>query len=162
MRGYLGLGSNLGDPFKELLGAVSLLTENGVTIVERSSLYRTEPVDVAGSWFLNAVVRFEYEGTPSELLELCLSIERSRGRERGETYTPREIDIDILLIDGRMIDTDALTVPHPRIAERKFVLVPLAEIAASVRHPVHGRTIGELLDASRDPAEVHRLQEAWT
>ena len=127
---YLGLGSNLGDRSGHLKAAVTGLgSVDGVRIKAISSIYRTEPIGfVDQDAFFNAVVRVETELEPLELLERCLEIERNRGRERLERWGPRTLDIDLLVFGDRSSRDERLTLPHPMIAERAFVLVPLLEL----------------------------------
>jgi 2-amino-4-hydroxy-6-hydroxymethyldihydropteridine diphosphokinase len=162
-RVFLGLGSNLGDREAALAGARSGLEARGVRIVSLSSLYLTEPVGgPPQDWFLNAVAEAATVLPPEEVLEACLEVEREHGRVRGPKDGPRTLDIDVLLYgDGRR-EGKGLTLPHPRLAERRFVLVPLAEIAPGARHPVLGLTAAEMLARCPDPSEVrlYRAQAA--
>jgi len=158
MKYFLSLGTNLGNRKKNLALARSLLEENGVEILRASSVYRTEPVDVPDQpWFYNQVVEVEAEYDPMALLNLVKAIERKLKRVPALNKGPRTIDIDILLAGNRVIQTRRLIVPHPRMAERKFVLVPLREIAPHVIHPVLQETVADLVQASEDPAVVRKL-----
>jgi 2-amino-4-hydroxy-6-hydroxymethyldihydropteridine diphosphokinase len=144
---FLSLGSNLGDRAANLKSAIDRLREFG-EITAVSSFYETEPVEVvAQPWFLNCVVKLETEKMPEQLLARILAIEHQMGRERKQKKGPRIIDIDILLFGDSIIESPGLTVPHPAMHERRFVLEPLAEIAAEVRYPVSRKTILELRDA---------------
>jgi len=143
---YLSLGSNLGDRAANLRAAIERIRALG-EVVAVSSFYETEPVEVtAQPWFLNCAVQLDTEKMPKQLLAGILDVEQQMGRRRTQKKGPRTIDIDILLFGSSVIETKGLTVPHPAMHERRFVLEPLAEIALDVRHPVFKRTIRELRD----------------
>jgi len=144
---YLSLGSNVGDRELQLRDALRRLAVNG-RVVAVSSFYETEPVEFTDqAWFLNCVVGLETTETPEQLMMALLQIEQQMGRRRIQKKGPRTIDIDILLFDEAIVDSPALTIPHPAMHQRRFVLEPLAEIAPEVRHPVLDKTIRELLEA---------------
>jgi 2-amino-4-hydroxy-6-hydroxymethyldihydropteridine diphosphokinase len=154
---YLSLGSNVGDREAQLREAQTRLGEAG-KIVAVSSLYETEPVDFTGQpWFLNCVVAFETEQTPEELMSSILRIEREMGRRRLQKKGPRTIDIDILLFGDDVVDSPEVTIPHPAMHLRRFVLEPLAEIAPSAIHPVFQKTIRQLRGALPAGQAVRRI-----
>lgn len=156
MRGiYLSLGSNIGDRALHIARAVEALPAHGVRVVQQSSLYETEPVELrVQDWFLNCVVEVDTQLTPQELMHELLEIERSMGRVRLAPKGPRIIDMDILLFGTAMVREPRLEIPHPRMAERRFVLVPFAEIAAGAIDPRLKKTIAELLVEAPDKSEV--------
>ncbi len=155
---YLSLGSNLGDRRRNLRRAAELLAAAGIRIIRRSSLYRTEPVDFrAQPWFYNQVLAVATRLGPAPLLRLVRDVEAAAGRRPGVPKGPRILDIDILLAGRRILRTRRLVIPHPRLARRRFVLKPLAEIAPAVRHPVFGKTAAELLAVVPDRSAVRRL-----
>jgi 2-amino-4-hydroxy-6-hydroxymethyldihydropteridine diphosphokinase len=129
-RAFLALGSNLGDRLANLRGALHGIPD----VVGVSSVYETEPVGGPGGQgaYLNAVVELDTERSPRELLEIAKSLERAAGRVRGERWGPRTLDIDVLLVGEQAVAEEDLEVPHPRMWERRFVLVPLAEVAPDV------------------------------
>ena len=155
---FIGLGSNLGNPERQIAQALELLEMCPMTIVEVSSLYRTEPVDApANQWFLNGVARASSRLKPVELLQILMNVEKALGRKRRERHDPRPIDLDLLLVGAAVVDVSGLALPHPRLHLRRFVLVPLAEIAPHLVHPKLGVTMRELLDRCHDSSAVHRF-----
>ena len=143
---YLSLGSNIGDRERNLRDAVGLLPEPSLRVLRVSSFYETEPVGVSGQrWFLNAVAEAETDLFPKQLLARVQRVEQQLGRRRLKPKGPRTIDIDILFYGGAVIETNELEVPHPRLADRRFVLEPLSELAPELRHPVTRRTVREML-----------------
>ncbi len=154
---YLGLGSNLGNREANLRQALDRMESEGIRVVRRSSIYETEPRDLPDQpWFLNAAVEVETDLFPLQLLARLQNIEREMGRRRVTPKGPRNIDIDVLFYGRSVIATADFQVPHPRIAQRRFVLEPLAEIAPEFRHPMTGKTAREML-ASLEPQGVRRL-----
>ncbi len=155
---HLGLGSNLGDRRAHLEAALAFLGGLG-RVRKRSSIYETAAVGMPGSPpFLNMAVALETALPPLELLRACKAHEAAQGRDpQGSHYRDRAIDIDILLAGGLVLATPELTVPHPRLAERGFVLVPLFEIAPRLLHPVAKATVVRLLARLKGAGEVRRI-----
>jgi 2-amino-4-hydroxy-6-hydroxymethyldihydropteridine diphosphokinase len=152
---YLSLGSNLGDRAANLERAISALPGAGVRVLRRSLIYETEPVDyLEQPWFLNCVVEGETLLEPRGLLGQLQSIERKLGSRKLVPRGPRIMDLDILFYAGITIHQPGIEIPHPRLAERRFVLVPLAELAPDFRHPATGATVLEMLAATSDRSEV--------
>jgi 2-amino-4-hydroxy-6-hydroxymethyldihydropteridine diphosphokinase len=160
-RVFVGLGANVGDREQNLLAARRGLEARGFRVTAMSSLYHTEPVDAPPQeWFLNAVAGGETALSPEGLLAACLDTERELGRVRDVPRGPRTIDLDLLLYGDVVRDGPGLVVPHPRMHERRFVLVPLAEIAPGARHPVLGLTAAEMLRRCPDRAQVQRHERS--
>jgi 2-amino-4-hydroxy-6-hydroxymethyldihydropteridine diphosphokinase len=156
---YLSLGSNIGDRAGNIARAIAALAPHGLRVTRQSSLYETEPVDFLDQdWFLNAVVEAETDLTPPKVMEALLQIERALGRGRLVPKGPRLIDMDILLFGPSIVRTPQLEIPHPRMASRRFVLVPFNEIAPGAEHPVLHKTIAQLLAQTPDHSEVRLFQ----
>jgi 2-amino-4-hydroxy-6-hydroxymethyldihydropteridine diphosphokinase len=152
---YIALGSNLGDRATTLERAIAAMNSAGIHMTRQSPFYVTEPVDAPGqAWFLNAVVEAETSLLPLQLLHALLKIERELGRRRITLHGPRTIDLDLLFYGSAVIRSHELEVPHPRLIERRFVLVPLAHIAPEFRHPTVRKSIAQLLAETPDRSEV--------
>jgi len=155
---YLSLGSNIGDRQANLRAALTALPNHGVGVRLLSSIYETEPVDYLDQrWFLNCVVEAETQLRAMVLLRTLRAVEAQMGSQKEFPKGPRLIDIDILLYGKETIKTPELEIPHPRMTERRFVLVPLAEIAPSLRHPSWDANVQALLARTADPSEVRHL-----
>lgn len=157
---HLLLGGNLGDRFANLAAARKLIGEKIGTIIKTSSLYETEPWGKTDQPdFLNQALEVATDLKPEALLQAILSIEKALGRQREDKWSARTIDIDILFFDAKTLNTKDLTLPHPHLHERNFVLVPMLEIAPNKQHPVFKKTIEELYEASKDDLDVALLDE---
>ena len=162
MTAYLSLGSNLGDRRANFMRALAELEKAGVVVKRVSSIYETEPVGpmeqgAEQGWFLNCAVEIGTDLEPLPLVRLLLGIEHMLGRERNNPGGPRTLDMDILFYEDRVMDTAELALPHPRMAGRRFVLQPMAEIAPDVRHPITQRTVREMLGMLKDQSQVRVL-----
>ncbi len=156
---YIGIGSNLSDPFRQCEKAISeILKVDCHKLLAKSSFYKTEPLGYAlQDWFVNGVVKIETDLEPLSLLQSLKTIEGQLGRKETFRSGPRVIDLDILFFNEMCIETPELRVPHPRIQERKFVLVPLAEIDANLFHPVFKKTIRDLLNELRETQGIEKI-----
>lgn len=160
-RAYLGLGANLGDPVQMLIEAVHALSAvDGITVSRCSSLYRTSPVGKTDQPdFINMVVRVETTLPPEQIMTRLLDIERRLGRVRTDRWGPRTIDIDLLVYGQSTIETESLTVPHPRMLSRRFVLVPLMEIAPDLKVPGTSKSLQEFLNLTEDQGNIAVLDD---
>ncbi|MBI4827486.1 MAG: 2-amino-4-hydroxy-6-hydroxymethyldihydropteridine diphosphokinase [Nitrospinae bacterium] len=155
---YLSLGSNAEDAIGKILDAIErIMALGGVAPAGLGSFYETEPQGVKDQpWFVNTAMAARLSLAPEKLLERLKEIEHDMGREPGERWGPRVIDIDIVFYDDVVMDTPPLTIPHPRAAERRFVLQPIADINPRLRHPVSGKTVSELLTALPESGQALR------
>ena len=156
---YIGIGSNLGTPDKNCEEAIEKISTNGgIKIVSKSLLYQTTPVGhIKQDWFVNSVIKIDTQLSPKELLSALLDIESEMGRIRREKWGPRVIDLDLLFYDNLILNQEGITLPHPEIQKRKFVLVPLNEIEENLIHPIQKKTVKTLLYELSDDAEVQKL-----
>ena len=162
-RVHIGIGSNLGDRRANTAEAIEKVSElPGTRVVRASSLYESEPLGNAKTWFVNSVVELETEFPPDELLKRLKAIEKAMGRKRvtGKRWGSRVIDLDILLCDQEVVEKRTLKIPHPEMHKRRFVLLPLAELAPHVLHPQLGQSVSALLATVKDAKRVTLLPRA--
>ncbi len=160
MEGYVALGSNLGDREGHLRRGLLGMARRGVLPVSLSSVWETEPVGTDDPlWFLNMAARVRTQLRPLDVLRALLAVEAEAGRVRRGRNAPRELDLDLLTLGALRKKGPLLTLPHPRMWERRFVLAPLAELAPGLRNPRTGRTIERELEELRDRHEVRRRGE---
>jgi 2-amino-4-hydroxy-6-hydroxymethyldihydropteridine diphosphokinase len=153
---HLILGSNLGDRLQQLAAAKKLLSDQAGSLEGESNIYETQPWGYDDQpWFLNQVVALRSSLSPDELITLLKSIEKQLGRQPGEKWHARHIDIDILLCGAKVIHHPSVTIPHPFLQDRNFVLIPLMDLVPHLKHPVLHKTIEELYLESRDTGEVY-------
>ena len=156
---YIGIGSNLGTPEENCTKAIKKISSTkDIKIISKSSFYQTAPIgNIEQNWFINSAIKIDTQLTPRELLSALLSIESEMGRIRKEKWGPRLIDLDLLFYDNLILNQKGITLPHPEIQKRKFVLIPLHEIAEDLIHPTLKKTIKTLLKESPDDAVVKKL-----
>ena len=159
---YIGIGSNVGDKARQCEQGISEIQKlDRHRLLARSSLYKTQPIGyIEQDWFINLVIKIETEMDAPALLSSLKEIESRLGRVETLRWGPRTIDLDILFFNDHQIQTDELTVPHPLIQDRQFVLVPLAEIDPNLTHPVLKKTVKELLERLKEDRGVERLPDA--
>ncbi|MFC2079336.1 2-amino-4-hydroxy-6-hydroxymethyldihydropteridine diphosphokinase [Candidatus Bipolaricaulota bacterium] len=154
---FLSFGANLGNPREQIEQGIMTLNDQCVRVIARSSWYETEPVGMDDQpWFLNLVAHATTSLDPYDLLAECQQAERQAGRMESVRFGPRHLDIDILLYGDRIIDSQELTIPHPRMGERRFVLVPLLEIAPDLEDPVFHQSYAETLSRLDEGKKVLR------
>jgi len=161
---FLGIGSNIGDAAANCAAAERHISDiGGVAVLRRSSLYRTQPVGFEEQeWFVNGVIEVRTALGPRPLMDAILGVEDKMGRTRNGKWRPRIIDIDILLYGQVVMDEEDLVIPHPRLHKRRFVLVPLDEIAPHAIHPAFGVSVRGLLDRLQDTNTVEWLSGEWS
>ena len=161
---FLGLGANLGDPVSALRTVrATLARRDDLRLLAASGLFRTRPVGGPAGQpdYVNAVLALRSRLSPASLLQLCLALEQAQGRVRRERWGPRTLDVDLLAVDDCCQDDPALILPHPRLHQRRFVLVPLAQIAPDWRHPRLHLTVTELLRRLPDDGGIEPLSCDW-
>ncbi len=153
---YIGVGSNLGDKLENCLKAIEMVDNiSGCRLIAQSDFFRTEPVGVEGhDWYVNGVISIEADIPAHQLLNSLLAIEAGLGRERKKKWDPRTIDLDILLLGQDIIEENDLTVPHPFMHSRKFVLVPMVQLSPDLVHPTLGKTMTDLLENMPEEDQV--------
>ena len=159
-RAFISVGSNLGDRLRNCCrGIAALCADASVRLVARSPFYETEPVDYTDQeWFLNAAVKIETDLAPQELLVHLQAVQREQGRsDGGIRFGPRVLDLDIIFYDDLILDTPNLTIPHPRMHKRRFVLQPICDIDGSVVNPVLGQTVKKILNQMMNEGQTIRL-----
>jgi len=159
-KALIGVGSNLGLAAENCEKAISLLNNSeSIQVTAHSSLYQSEPVGKKDQpWFINCAVEVNTSLAPEELLQYLLNIEQQFGRKRKEKWGPRIIDLDILDYEGKIFNSKTLTLPHPEMTQRRFVLEPLSEIAGSTIHPLEKKTILDLLKELPQKPLVKKLE----
>ena len=157
---FLSVGSNLGDPAQNCITAIEWIAQSeAVKVLRQSSFYRTEPVGMADQpWFVNVVLEIRTTLDPRGLLNFLKSIEKKMGRQADRKWGPRVIDLDILFFGLMVIQDKDLQVPHPELHRRRFVLVPLLEIAPYTIHPVFGISVKGLMDRLQDVSKVEKIE----
>ena len=154
---YIGLGSNKGKRIGNIKEALNHLKEK-MEVEKVSSFYLTEPVGIKGGWFVNCVLKVRTDNNPKKLLEILLEIEKRMGRIRTKKKISRVIDLDLLFYEGKIIKEKDLTLPHPRLHKRRFVLIPLAEINPELYHPILKKSIKEILESLIDAHRVYLVK----
>lgn len=155
---YIGIGSNLGDRKALCHRAIESIGDfRGTTVTATSSFYESEPLELPSqNWFINCVIGIKTELLPEELLSACQEVETLMGRKRTVRYGPRTIDLDILFFGHTVLNSSRLVLPHPKLHLRRFVLMPLSEIAPSLNHPVYHQTVANLLTRVSDKHRIRR------
>ncbi len=164
-RAFLGFGGNLGDVLNNFVYARQELTKHPqVELIASSPLYQTAPVGGPPGQpdYLNGVIEIQTGLSAPDLLQLCQQIEDHFGRIRDQRWGARTLDIDLLLVDNQVIETPSLTLPHPRMHQRRFVLQPLNELAPELKHPIYDTTINTLLNALPDTEGINQLNPTWS
>jgi len=156
---YIGIGSNVGDKAQQCKRAIFEILKIGRTkLLAESSLFKTKPIGYTSQdWFVNGVIKIETEMEPLKLLRILKTIELQLGRKQTFRWGPRSIDLDVLFFDDEEVRTKELQIPHPRLHERQFVLIPLVEIDRNLLHPVLKKTVEKLLEELKEDQGVEKL-----
>ena len=156
---YIAIGSNIGNSRDNCIEAIREMSKNdSIKVISKSSFYQTSPISpIKQEWFINSVIKINTSLTPIKLLTNLLNIESAMGRVRKEKWGPRLIDLDLLFYDNQILNEEKITIPHPEISKRNFVLIPLCEIAENLNHPTLKKNIKTLLQESTDNAKVRKL-----
>jgi len=159
VKAYIGLGSNLGNRRKNIENSIGLLTlVEGVKLRKRASLYETEPVGPIQPWFLNTAIKIETSHPPGVLLTKCKEIESRIGRVDSIEWGPRLVDLDLLLVENQVIEEEEIKLPHPQLAQRRFVLLPLLELESNLVHPKLNIPLKDLVNKTERDKKVIKLQ----
>ncbi|MBS3787824.1 2-amino-4-hydroxy-6-hydroxymethyldihydropteridine diphosphokinase [Candidatus Bipolaricaulota bacterium] len=159
VKAFIGLGSNLGNRERNIDNSLRLLDEReGLELTARASNYETEPVGPTQPWFINTAVKVETSSPPEDILAACKEIEKRIGRADSLKWGPRLVDLDLLLVNGYVLEDQELTLPHPQMEERRFVLLPLLELEPDLVHPKLQTPIKELLPKLEEDKKVIKLQ----
>ncbi len=159
-RVYIALGSNIGEPIKNIKNAIALLNDGGVKLIKSSSFYHTEPYGVKDQPdFVNSVIIAETTLSLKELFNLIKKIEKNMGRKKNIKYGPRVIDIDIIFYENLIYEDANIIIPHPKMVERSFVLYPLEEIDPLFLHPLLKETISQLKNNLKDDLKIKKIND---
>jgi 2-amino-4-hydroxy-6-hydroxymethyldihydropteridine diphosphokinase len=158
---YIAVGSNIGNPLQNCIEAVHKISKNdSIKITSKSSFYQTSPIgNIKQEWFVNSAIKINTSLAPDNLLCYLLGIETEMGRVRKEKWGPRIIDLDLLFYDSLILNREKITIPHPEIQKRNFVLMPMCEIAENFVHPNLKKSIKTLLKESKDNSKVHKIKQ---
>lgn len=159
VKAYIGLGSNLGNRRKNIENSIGLLTlMEGIKLGKQASLYETEPVGPIQPWFINTAIEIETSHPPGVLLTKCKEVESRIGRVDSIEWGPRLVDLDLLLVEDQVIENEGIKVPHPQLAQRRFVLLPLLELEPDLVHPKLDVPLKDILTKTEEVKKVIKLQ----
>ncbi|MFW6104502.1 MAG: 2-amino-4-hydroxy-6-hydroxymethyldihydropteridine diphosphokinase [Candidatus Bipolaricaulota bacterium] len=159
VKAYIGLGSNLGNRRKNIENSIGLLTlMEGIKLGKQASLYETEPVGPIQPWFINTAIEIETSHPPGVLLTKCKEVESRIGRVDSIEWGPRLVDLDLLLVEDQVIEDEGIKVPHPQLAQRRFVLLPLLELEPDLVHPKLDVPLKDILTKTEEVKKVIKLQ----